>query len=463
MIRASDYASLPLAVAAAESANDALELTGGVVYNVSSELRIGTGNGAIRYIEGRGAIIRATASMRSVIAVIGNQMQMRDVRIECQRLATHGIYTDTSSRSSYENVDVYQALSDGFAVSHDNDFSTFRRCSARMCGTIWHTSGYAGPSAANLRTLVTGTCTVSGGSAYGRVVTFSNLSVPLTSMGLRRGDWISVDPVAPGHEGAMFWAPILQVDSASQLTLDFHPFFPGVGTPCQFSIHKGHGFHFGPGRADNNCHYLETCLAENTGCNGFYLGGLYGSSAVNCQVNAAGAHPVVVGGYASDRNVFGTEIRRFYTENGLNGASSHVYCDGAVGILITTVNGSYEVGVSNPSLNRGVIINNQNLSDATRMIDPIGAYPQSRVSEGTRAGNGRSITATIPTGQSKVAVTLAGCTADAFIIPMVRDNSGGRALWLESVSVAPGAGSFEIRTTGPVSRPVAVDCYVVSL
>lgn len=451
MIRASDYASLPLAVAAAEAASDALELTGGVVYNVSSELRVGTGNGAIRYIEGRGAIIRATASMRSVIAVIGNQIQMRDVRIECGRLATHGIYTDTSSRSSYENVDVYQATEDGFHVNHDNDFSSFKRCSARLCGTIWHTSGYAGPSPANLRTLVTGTCSVPSamGSAFGRVVTFTGLSIPLTSMGLRRGDWISVDPAAPGHEGAMFWAPILSVDSASQLTLDFHPFFSGYSPPSQFSIHKGHGFHFGPGRADNNCHYLETCLAENTGCNGYYLGGLYGSTAVNCQVNAAGAHPIQVGGYASDRNVFGTEIRRFYTENGLNGASSHVYCDGAVGILITTVNGAYEVGISNPSLNRGIIINNQNLSDATRAIDPIGSYPRNNVTS-TSADlrsvlSGLSGLACIRRGESEVETLFPGCTPSTVIMVIPQARVPG---W----SLQPGTGKFTIKTPTPLNQ-----------
>lgn len=414
MIRASDYASLPLAVAAANAAGDAVELTGGVVYTVSSELRIGSGNGEIRYIEGRGAIIRATAPMRAVVSCISNQMQMRDVRIESQRLATHGIYTDTSSRSSYENVDVYQALSDGFVVSHDNDFSTFKRCSARLCGTIWHTSGYAGPSPANIRALVTGTCTVGGGSAYGRIVTFSNLSVPLTSMNLRRGDWISVDASAPGHEGALFWAPILQVDSASQLTLDFHPFFPGVGTPCQFSIHKGHGFHFGPGRADNNCHYLETCLAENTGCSGFYLGGLYGPRCRNLQVNAAGAHPVHIGGYASDRNVFGVEILGLYTEGGLNGASNHAYCDGAVGVLITTANtADADVPSSNPSLNRGVVINNQNLSDATRAIDPIGSYPQSRLPTPlapASMGNVSFVNLTIPKGDVAAEMLASGVT-----------------------------------------------------
>ena len=177
--------------------------------------------------------------MRSVLACYGNQAVVRDLNIETQRLATHGIYTDTSSRSIYENVGVYQALEDGFRVSHGNDFSAFRNCSARICGTIWHTAGYAGPSPANLRVAVTGTCSVPSalGSAYGRVVTFSNLSVPLTSMGLRRGDWISVDPTAPGHEGAMFWAPILSVDSASQLTLRLTR--PGSGKRPPGALERG--------------------------------------------------------------------------------------------------------------------------------------------------------------------------------------------------------------------------------
>lgn len=467
MIYAINYSEdIVAAVAAAVSSGDALMLTGGHVYTVSSELRVGAGTAARHIIHGNGAVVRATAAMRSVLAHYGgDQLVVRDLNLEGQRLADHGIYTDTSSASIYENVDIYNVLSDGFHVSHDSDRSSWRDCKARLCGRVWHTSGFAGPTPAVMKTLVTGTASVPSnlGGYYGRVVTFTGLSVPLTSMGLRRGDWISVDPTAPGHTDSMFWAPILSVDSASQLTLDFHPFFTGYTPASQFSIHRGDGWHFGPGRADNSIHRLDTCLAENVACSGFYLGGFYGQRCTNLQVNSAGAWPVVVGGYASDRNVFGTMLHGLYFENGLNGAGDHVYCDGAVGISIDTVSAGYEVGVSNPSLNRGIIINNQNLSDATRMVDPIGAYPQSRISEGMRSGSGRAGSATIEKGKSSLVVTLAGCTTDAFIIPTVRDTKGRRSLWLESVSVTPAAGSFELSTTGPVPRDVVVDYYVVSL
>lgn len=464
MIRASDYSeNLLTASAAAVAAGDALELTGGHVYAIASEWRLGNGEGGRLIVHGNGAVVRATTAMRSVLAVVGNQCVVRDLNIEAARLATHGIYTDTSSNSTFDNVDVLQPLSDGWHVSHDNDRSRFLGCSARLCGTIWHTAGYAGPSPANIRTTVTGTCTVGGGvDQYHRVVTFTNLSVPLTSMGLRRGDWISVDPTTPGQTAAMFWAPIFSVDSDSQLTLDFHAFFPGYASPCQFSIHRGDGFHFGPGRADNNIHRIDTCLAENVACSGFYLGGLYGQRVTNIQVNAAGAHPCAVGGAAQDRHTLGTFIHGFYTELGLNGASDHVLCEGAIGIDLSTCNASGVVGVTNPSTNVGVSINDQYLTDISRWSQPIG-YPQNRVDDAPRAGNSQAIAATIPAGANKVTVTLAGCTASAFIIPMVRDATGGRALWLESVSIAPGAGSFELRTTGPVSRAVTVDCYVVSL
>jgi hypothetical protein len=452
------------AVAAMVSSGDALTLTGGHVYNVASELRIGNGNAARHIIHGNGAVVRATAAVRSVLAHYGNSIVLRDLNIEGQRLADHGVYTDTSSGSIYENVDVYGVLSDGWRINHDADRSTWRNCNARVCGRVWHTSGFAGPTPALMKTLVTGTCTVGGGvDQFHRVVTFAGLSVPLTSMGLSRGDWISVDPSAPGRTSSMFWAPIASVDSASQLTLDFHPFFAGYGSPCHFSVHKGDGWRFGPGRADNNIHRIDTCLAENVACTGFYLGGLYGPRVDNIQVNSAGAHPAVIGGYASDRNVFGTSIRGFYTELGLNGASDHIYCDGAVGVSIDTCNAGAEVGISNPSLNRGTIVNNQNLSDPTRMVDPIGQYPVSYMDQGAKSSSVRRLNATIPKGAASVTVSLTGCTASAVIIPMIRLQDNALAAWLESPAIAPAAGSFSIRLTHPAGRDLSVCCYVFSL
>lgn len=463
MIRASDYGqNLLTASAAAAAAGDALELTGGYTYDIATEWRLGAGDGKRLVVHGNGATVRATAAMRSVLAVDGNQCVVRDVFLSAGRLADHGVYLHTASASLLENVDVLQPLIDGFHSEGESDRCRFVNCNARLCGRIWHTAGYAGPSPANIRTAVTGTCTVGGGSAYARQVTFSGLTTSLASMGIRRGDWISIDPTAPGHTGAMFWAPILSVDSATQVTLDFHQFFPGYASPCRFSIHVGDGFHFGPGRADNNIHRLDTCLAENTACTGFFLGGLYGARVTNIQVNASGAHPVVIGGGAQDRHTLGTFIHGFYTEVGLNGASDHVLCEGAIGVDLSTSNAGGNVGVTNPSTNVGVSRNDQYLTDITRYEVPIG-YAQTRVDSAPRAGNGQAIVATIPAGQSKVVVPLVGCTANAFIIPMVRDATGGKALWLESVSVAPGVGSFELRATGAVSRPVVVDCFVVSL
>lgn len=466
MIRASDYANLPLAVAAANAAGDALELTGGVVYSVSAELRLGNGNGQRVIVHGNGAVVRATQAMRSVLAVYSNSCVIRDLFVEAQRVADYGFYTDTSSVSTYDNVDVLQPLADGWHVSHGNDRSRFLGCSARLCGTIWHTSGYAGPSPANIRTLVTGTASVAAtGSANGRVVTFTGLSVPLTSMGLRRGDWLSVDPAAPGHDGAMFWAPILQVDSASQLTLDFHPYFPGYTDPLKFSIHRGDGFHFGPGRADNNVHEMASCLAENVACSGFYLGGLYGARCRNLQVNAAGAHPVVIGGGAQDRHVLGTSMHGFYTENGLNGASSHVYCDGAIGLTLDTCNASGVVASSNPSISTGVVTNDQYLTDISRFEVPIGGAKSLVEGSPTAAMATRAATVgtvTIPTGSSSAVVDFDNMTpsgkvwveADGPLTPKVKPGVNSFTISFENDSVS---GRALICTT-----PVVVRFFVIS-
>lgn len=473
-IHASDFPTLHAASAAADAAGDALVLSGGTVYAISTEWQLGSANYKRLIVHGNGAVVRATAPMRSVLAVVQNTVVVRDLNIEAMRVADHGVYTHTSSTSLYENVDCYQPLIDGFSVSHDNDRSVFRGCSARLCGTIFHTAGYAGPSPANIRVRLTGVASVGGGSAYGRIVTFTGLSIPLTDMNLRRGDWISVDPIAPGQINAIFWAPILSVDSPTQLTLDFHPFFLGHAGPLEFSIHRGDGFHFGPGRADNNIHRIDTALAENVACNGFYLGGLYGPRVTNIQVNAAGAHPVVIGGAAQDRHVLGTFIHGFYTEVGLNGASNHVRCEGAIGVSLDTSNAGGDVGVTNPSTSVGVSTNDQYLTDISRFIYPIGT-PRSLIPEpsveqvpdrSSRAGR-----ALVGRQSALTRVSLPVCTPDAFILlrpDVPRQRMPLRVAsrirnWERSLHVVPHQGYFELRSTTRAPMDISVDYFVVKV
>lgn len=461
MIRAADYGqNLLTASAAAAESSDALELTGGHIYAIETEWRLGVGARQRLIVHGNGAVVRATAPMRAVLAIDHDQAVVRDLNLEAARLADYGVYLHTGSASLFENIDALQPLVDGFHSAQDSDRCRFVNLSARLCGRIWHTSGYAGPSPANIRTLVTGTASVPGasGSAYGRVVTFTGLSVPLTSMGLRRGDWISVDPTTPGHVGAMFWAPIFSVDSASQLTLDFHQFFPGYTDPLQFSIHRGDGFHFGPGRADNNIHRLDTCLAENVACSGFYLGGLYGQRVSNVQVNAAGAHPLVIGGGAQDRHTLGTFIHGFYTEVGLNGASDHVLCEGAIGVDLSTCNAGGNVGVTNPSTNVGVSRNDQYLTDISRYEVPIG-NPQTRVDSSaviTPLLDSRGGAVVIPGNVRFLEVELEGCTPNAKI--QLTPRGAAAALGVE-----PADGKFTIRLASRSTKPISVDYFVSSL
>lgn len=456
MIRAADYGqNLLTASAAAAESSDALELTGGVVYQIATEWRLGTGTGKRLIVHGNGAIVRATAPMRAVLAVDGDLAIVRDTFLEAGRYADYGLYLHAASASSFENMDAYQARVDGIHCAGETDRALFRNFSARLPGTIFHTSGYVGPSPANIKQLVTGTCTVGGGSAYGRQVTFSGLTTTLASMGIRRGDWISIDPVGPGNTGSMFWAPILSVDSATQITLDFHAFFGAFASPCHFSIHVGDGFHFGPGRADNNIHRLDTCLAENTACSGFYLGGLYGQRVTNIQVNASGAHPVVIGGGAQDRHTLGTSIHGFYTEVGLNGASDHVLCEGAIGLDLSTSNAGGIVGVTNPSTNVGVSRNDQYLSDISRYEVPIG-YPQTRV-DASPQFSARAGSVVLQEGRRSVTVPWAGCTPSAKVMAMM----GGTSPQL--VDVVPVNGEFHLRAQQRARRDVAINFFVTSL
>ena len=126
MIRAAEYSeNLHAASSAAAASGDALELTGGHVYEITTEWRLGTGDGKRLIVHGNGAIVRATAPMRAVLAIDTNQAVVRDLNLEAARVADHGVYLHTGSASLFENMDALQPLVDGFHSAADSDRCRF--------------------------------------------------------------------------------------------------------------------------------------------------------------------------------------------------------------------------------------------------------------------------------------------------------------------------------------------------
>jgi hypothetical protein len=267
----------------------------------------------------------------------------------------------------------------------------------------------------------------------------------------------------PGNSSAE-WAQIASVDSATQITLKGHPFMLAT-SGLKFSIHRGDGFHFGPGRADNNIHRLDTCLAENLAGAGFRLGGLYGARCTNLQINSAGAYPVVIG--SNDLPVLCTSIHGLYIETGLNGASDHVFAGGAGGLTLDTVNaGGRELAYgSSAAFAYGQMTNNQYLTDPGR-IEPIGIIPVSYVPvvEETPLDSGGDYTRSsisIAQGARVGAVSVAGVTAVSRAVVAGRD---GQAFAPEALaaSIATVACGNDGVVTVVLKRP-AVSAMVINL
>lgn len=306
----------------------------------------------------------------AIIEVNNNCATVKNLHIGCGRAASYGVWIESGTQSLFENVDVYQALFDGFKFFSNSDFVILLNCQAKISGRVWHTAGYGGSATAQLRTLVTGTFAKTSGT--NAVLTYTPSGgapiADLRTIGLRVGDFISLHATVPGNSSAE-WLQINSVDSATQITCTQHPVAsaPGVGG-LQFSVHRGDGFHIGPGRAENNCHSLLTCRSDNSAGAGFRLGGLYGPRCHNLLINAANSHPIVVA--TNGLPSIGTSIYGMYTEVGLNGASDNIFCGGAAGITIDTVNGSGQPIISSDGFNWGTITNMQDAGDPGR-IDPI--------------------------------------------------------------------------------------------
>lgn len=305
----------------------------------------------------------------SVLEISTSTATVKDLHLGAGRLASYGVWLRDATQTFLENVDSYQALFDGFKPYMGSDFIVMFNCQARLSGRIWHTSGYAGGATASLKTAVTGTFAKTSGLYSVLTYTPSGGSpiADLRTLGLRQGDFISLHATAPGGQTAE-WLQVLNVDSATQITCTQYPQSSGSASGLLFSLHRGAGFYTGPGRADNNCHSFMTCRSDNSAGPGFRLGGLYGARCQNLLVNVAGSYPIEVA--INHLPSIGTSIHGFYTEADLNGAGGNIFCGGAAGITIDTVNGSNQPVISGEGFNWGTITNMQDSGDPGR-IDPI--------------------------------------------------------------------------------------------
>ncbi|MBK6958451.1 MAG: hypothetical protein IPH22_08810 [Nitrosomonas sp.] len=288
---ADDTLALQAALTIGISAGKVIIFEAGKTYKTTAELRVGIGAGAYARLEGRGATIscNAPSPVRSVLAIINDVAIIQDLFATGNGTANSGIFLQRGSTSQFTNVHTYTTLVDGFTSFADNDRCHYKNCSARVCGQLFHTTGYAGPAPAYIRRLVSGTVAKTSGTSC--IITGTDTYFLKT--GARSGDFISMHAMSPGNTSAE-WLQIHSVDSDTQISCKTHPASKGAASGLLYSIHVGDGYHEGPGRADNNINQIDNFLAENTAGAGIKTGGLYGVRVTNLQVNAAGSYPVVI-------------------------------------------------------------------------------------------------------------------------------------------------------------------------
>lgn len=154
-----DTAAIKAAIAAATAAasgTDALVYFPPGVYGLAEEIRVDASLLELRgggVVAGGGAshigtTLKATASMRSVLALLKPDVRLTRLQIDADRKATYGIYVAHAAQSVLDTVLVKNTLSDGAHVAGrqddghnaNNDFITLIEYSAYKCGTVFSTA-----------------------------------------------------------------------------------------------------------------------------------------------------------------------------------------------------------------------------------------------------------------------------------------------------------------------------------
>jgi len=368
---ADDTIAFQTAFAMATPTGKVVILEAGKTYKITAALRLGTGTGAYVRLEGRGATIQCHTACSEVIRIEQDVAVIRDLHIGAGRCANYGVFLSGGSTSYFENVDVYQAVIDGFHSDFGNDRCMYLNCFARLCGTIFHTSGYT-PAPANIKSLVTATMAKTSG--LNCVVSVDSGTFNFNTAGTRPGDLISLHATTPGVDSAEW----LQIDSIApdgqSVNIDSHIISSEAASGLQFSLHVGDGYHEGPGRADNNINNINNFLGENCAGSAIRLGGLYGARCTNIQVNAAFAFPVSIG--SPQRQTIVSTFNGVYFE--FCEPRNNFYFAGAAGFSVDGGNVSGVPFESAAGFSWGTLSNMQNASDIGR-IDRIGSEPRSYI------------------------------------------------------------------------------------
>jgi hypothetical protein len=157
-----------------------------------------------RFTSGKGTVLRATAPVRSVVAIRGNTNLVQELTIDANRLATYGIYCFHAGLISViDHVQILNAKRDGIfldsAGAASSDTLRIRDVQSMQNGTVFYGSaavnalfsGYGG-----VKTAAAGTISITIGS---RII--SGVGTLFTTLGLYPGTSSSPEQASPAAIG----------------------------------------------------------------------------------------------------------------------------------------------------------------------------------------------------------------------------------------------------------------------
>ena len=225
----------------------------------------------------KGTTLKATASMRSVFAILSANHRLQDVLIDANRNATYGLYLKNTYASHFDNVLVMNAITDGWHFEGDsstNNSVIMIGCWAHANGTTHATSTIKAEYDSLFGTVqqIAGTAATTATSA---TITISG-GPDLTTLGIRKNDFVRVG----GTASSAYFGIISSVTSntivvQSQLV----PQTTGSGLP--FAIFVGFGVNLEEGTNNNILVVVGGDYRGSSGSN-FNVQGLFGSSFVGC-------------------------------------------------------------------------------------------------------------------------------------------------------------------------------------
>lgn len=336
--------SIAAALATLESTGGTLVLTA-ATYDITAELQISAASKTIRIVgqphagySGGGTRIRATAAMRSVMAVLGPYHTFEHIVLDANDLATYGRYLDQWAFGRSIGCRFTGAIKDGTYASDSgiNDTAISISDWYDHNGSVWASAGIIGqyPSGGFAKNpiAITGTASITAGNATINIV---GSATDLTTIGLRKGD-----PIRVGATAATAYYGLINTVAAASVTIQNGGFSAPLPTVTavgqEFAIGSGDAWH-DERQANNQLTTFLNCLLRGSGGSGLRSNGLFGHTTI--------------GGQFDFNSFFGISIASTDGTICWSGSYTHPYCEANISTHAFYIGAGRNITITNPVLN----------------------------------------------------------------------------------------------------------------